>query len=141
MTYEYLLISADGASRGNPGRAAIGAVIKDGQGNVVCRVSRAIGIATNNQAEYRALIAALGEAIRLGARRVDIKIDSELVVKQVSGQYQVKNAGLRPLNVEVKRLLGSFERFSLSHMSGEDNHEAHHLAGLALRPRLESGGD
>ena len=140
MTTEQVSVSADGASRGNPGRAAIGAVIRDQHGKVVCRISRAIGIATNNQAEYQALIAALREAISLGARRVDIKVDSELVVRQALGGYRVKNAGLKPLHRELVTLLASLERFSLAHMPGEDNHEAHHLAGLALRPS-RSGED
>jgi ribonuclease HI len=139
VTTGRVLIFADGASRGNPGRAAIGAVLKDGEGNVICRISREIGIATNNQAEYRALIAALAEALRLGARQVDIRMDSELVVRQACGQYRVKNAGLRPLHEAAMKLLGCFQHFSITHMPGEDNHEAHHLAGLALRPAPGSG--
>ena len=94
MSIERVIIATDGASRGNPGPAAIGATIKDGQGTLIARISRHIGIATNNQAEYQAVIAALNEALRLGARKVDISMDSELVVRQLSGRYRVKNAVL-----------------------------------------------
>ncbi|GAH88486.1 unnamed protein product, partial [marine sediment metagenome] len=87
-----VVIYADGASRGNPGPAAIGAVIKDERGRLIASISQRIGKATNNQAEYRAIITALEEADRLGARQVDIKMDSELVVRQINGEYRVKKA-------------------------------------------------
>jgi ribonuclease HI len=134
MKIERVIIGADGASRGNPGPAAIGATIKNEQGQVVARISRQIGIATNNQAEYQALIAALTEAIRLGARKVDISLDSELVVRQISGQYRVKNAALKPLLQEVKRLTGRLEAFTITHVPGKQNVAAHRLADMALRP-------
>jgi ribonuclease HI len=132
MTPERLIIYTDGASSGNPGPAAIGAVIKDGQGRVISRISRRIGRATNNQAEYQAIITALEEAVRLGAGEVDIKSDSELVVKQLKGRYRVKKATLRPLYQEVVKLIGSLEAFTITHIPREQNREADRLANGAL---------
>ena len=130
---ERVVIRADGASRGNPGPAAIGATIKDEQGKLVARISQPIGIATNNQAEYQAIIAALKEAIRLGARKVDISLDSQLVVRQINGQYRVRNAALKPLFHEVKRLAEQLEVVTITHVSREQNTEADRLANMALR--------
>jgi ribonuclease HI len=132
MTPARLIIYTDGASSGNPGPAAIGAVIQDGQGRVISRISRRIGRATNNQAEYRAIITALGEAVRLGAGEVDIKSDSELVVKQLEGRYRVKKATLRPLYQEVVKLVGALEAFTITHIPREQNREADRLANRAL---------
>ena len=133
MKLERVTISADGASRGNPGPAAIGATIKDGQGELVARISRPIGIATNNQAEYRAIIAALREAIRLGAKKADISLDSQLVVRQVRGQYRVRNAALKLLLQEVRQLTGCLEAFTITHVTRNQNKEADRLANMALR--------
>ncbi len=133
MRPERVAISADGASRGNPGPAAIGATIKDGQGKLLARISQRIGIATNNQAEYRALIAALKEALELGAKEVDIRLDSELVVKQLGGQYRVKNATLKPLFQAVKQLTERLEAFTITHVPRRQNVEADRLANMALR--------
>ena len=127
-----VVIYADGASRGNPGQAAIGAVILDEQGRLIASVSRRIGRATNNQAEYRAIIAALEEAIRLGLRQVDIRLDSELVVKQINGEYRVKKVTLKPLCQQVKQLLGSLEGFTIAHIPRRQNMEADKLANKAL---------
>ena len=133
MRAEQVVINADGASRGNPGPAAIGATISDGQGKLIARISRYIGTATNNQAEYLAVIAALNEAIRLGARKVDISLDSELVVRQLSGRYRVKNARLKLLYQEVKQLRQQLEVFTITHVSRSQNREADKLANMALR--------
>ena len=133
MTVEKVIINADGASRHNPGPAAIGATIKDEQGHLLASISRRIGRATNNQAEYQALIAALEKAIGLGARHVDIRLDSELVVKQMQGRYRVKNAALRPLYLRVGELLSQFERFTITNVPREQNAEADRLANKALR--------
>ena len=97
LNVKKVIIYTDGAARGNPGPAAIGAIIKDEPGNVIARLSRRIGITTNNQAEYRAVITALEKAVSLGAKYVILKSDSELVVKQINGRYKIKNAALRPL--------------------------------------------
>lgn len=137
MTAERVTINVDGASRGNPGPAAIGAVIKDEQGKVIWQIAQCIGIATNNQAEYQAVITALRQAIRLGARQIDIKLDSELIERQVSGRYRVRNIGLKPLFDELRRLMGCLEAFTVTHVPRQQNAEAHHLADRALR-RLDS---
>jgi ribonuclease HI len=133
MSTDRMAINADGASRGNPGPAAIGATVKDEHGGLITRISRPIGRATNNQAEYQAVIAALQEAIRLGARKVDIRLDSELVVRQLSGRYRVKNAALKTLYQEIQRLLTRLETVTIKHIPREQNREADRLANMALR--------
>ena len=132
MESRILIINADGASRGNPGPAAIGATIKDEGGQLVATVSESIGRTTNNQAEYRALIAALEKAIGLGARKVDIRLDSELVIRQLQGRYRVKNVALRPLYLRVGELLDRLDGFTLKHIPREQNTEADRLANEAL---------
>jgi ribonuclease HI len=132
MKPKRLTIYTDGASSGNPGRASIGAVIQDGQGKTVSRISRSIGHATNNQAEYRAVIAALEAAVKLGAAEVEIRSDSELVVKQLKGSYRVKKATLRPLYQKAVRLAGSLEAFTITHIPRTQNREADRLANKAL---------
>ena len=127
-----VIIHADGASRGNPGQAAIGATIKDGEGRLLASLSQRIGRATNNQAEYRAVIAALKEAVRLGAAEADIYLDSELVVKQINGRYRVRNAALKPLYLQVKGLAGSLKGFRISHIPRRQNAEADGLANRAF---------
>lgn len=129
-----VVIHTDGASRGNPGPAAIGAIIRDEHQNVLATISERIGVATNNVAEYRAIIAALEEALSLGATNVFLRTDSELVVRQVSGEYRVRDTALMPLYVRVKQLEGLFEGCAISHISGEENNEAHGLASRALKP-------
>ncbi len=132
MRLKKAVIYADGASRGNPGPAAIGVTIKDKRGKLITLISQRIGRATNNQAEYRAIIAALEEAVRLGVKQVDIKMDSELVVKQISGEYRVKKATLKPLYQQVKQLQGLLEGFTITHIPRQQNTEADKLANRAL---------
>ena len=132
MKVERVIIHADGASLGNPGQAAIGATIKDEQGRLVARISQRIGRATNNQAEYRAIVAALEEATKLGAKQVDINLDSELVVRQISGQYRVRKASLKPLYYRVKQLQGLLKGFTINYVPRWQNIEAHNLAKIAL---------
>ncbi len=127
-----LTIFTDGAARGNPGPAAIGVVIKDEKGNTVAAISRCLGNTTNNQAEYRGIIAALEKAVSLGARQVMVYSDSELMVKQINGQYRIKNAALQPLHAEVVKLTGRLENFKISHIRREQNKEADALANKAL---------
>ena len=129
---ERVVIHADGASRGNPGQSAIGATIKDEQGRLLATVSRRVGRATNNQAEYRAVIAALEEAGRLGARRVKLYLDSELVVKQLRGEYRVKKEGLKPLFRLVKELERNLDSLHISHIPRWRNKEADALANRAF---------
>jgi len=126
------VIYADGASRGNPGPAAIGAIIKDERGRPLSSVSQRIGWATNNQAEYKAIVAALEEASRLGAKQVEIRMDSELIVKQINGEYRVKKATLKPLYQQVKQQQGSLEGFTITHILRQQNIEADNLANKAL---------
>ncbi len=133
MKAEKVIIHTDGASLGNPGQAAIGATIKDEQGRLVARISQRIGRTTNNQAEYRAIVAALEEATRLGAKQVDINLDSELVVRQISGQYRVRKASLKPLYYRVKQLQGLLKSFTINHVPRRQNIEAHNLAKIALK--------
>ncbi len=125
-------IHSDGVSRGNPGPAAIGATIKDEHGKLIARISQRIGITTNNQAEYRAIIAALEEAIRLGARQVELNSDSELLVKQIRGEYRLKKATLKPLYQRAKQLQAHLESFTINHIPREQNREADRLANKAL---------
>ncbi len=127
-----VVIFTDGAAEPNPGPAAIGVTIKDKRGKLITLISQRIGRATNNQAEYRAIIAALEEAVRLGIKQVDIKMDSELVVKQISGEYRVKKATLKPLYQQVKQLLGLLEGFTITHIPRQQNTEADKLAHKAL---------
>jgi len=132
LSISKVTIYTDGAARGNPGPAAIGVVIKDETGNVIATVSRRLGTTTNNQAEYRAIVAALEKALTLGARHVVVKSDSELVVKQINGLYKIKNAALRPLYVEAVRLIGSLDSFSISYIPRSQNAAADALANQAL---------
>ena len=132
MKVKRLVIFTDGAAEPNPGPAAIGVIIKDEQGRLVASISRRIGHATNNQAEYRAIIAALERAISLGVNRVEMHSDSELVVKQINGKYRVKKPALKPLHQRVKQLVGSLESFTITHIPREQNTEADNLAHLAL---------
>jgi ribonuclease HI len=127
-----LIAHTDGASRGNPGAAALGVIIKSGQGEVVKEISLCLGRLTNNQAEYRAVIAALEESGRQGATHLRVNADSELVVKQLNGIYRVKNPGLAPLVLRVKELEKRFEKVIYCHVSRERNREADALANRAL---------
>ncbi len=128
----HLIIKFDGASRGNPGPAAIGVLIEDEAGKVLLQVSNTIGRATNNQAEYRALITALEHAVKMGAKSVDVRSDSELVVRQLQGKYRVRHAGLKPLFERVRQLLFRFEEFSISSVPRHLNSEADELANKAF---------
>jgi ribonuclease HI len=132
LSFNKTIIYTDGAARGNPGPAAIGVTIKDEKGNLLASISRRIGITTNNQAEYRAIIAALEKAISLGAKQVNMRADSELVIKQINGRYRVKNIALRPLYQKVVRLIGSLEAFTISYIPRRQNSEADKLANKAL---------
>jgi ribonuclease HI len=126
------IIHTDGAARGNPGPAAIGVTVKDEKGNLIARISRRIGITTNNQAEYQAIIAAMKKAISLGVKYVALNTDSELAVNQINGKYRVKNTALKPLHQEVIKLIGSLEGFNIAHIPRKQNTEADNLANKAL---------
>ena len=125
-------IYTDGAARGNPGPAAAGAIIRDEHNKIIAQVSHRIGFATNNQAEYIAIVMALEEALKLGATNVNLKSDSELVVKQLGGRYRVKNVALKPLYQKVIKLSSSLESFKINHIPRGQNEEADKLANRAL---------
>ena len=125
----------DGASRGNPGEAGWGVYVRDQQGAEVARLYGYLGIATNNVAEYQALINGLRFALEQGARRVRIFSDSELVVRQIGGAYKVKHPSMVPLHREASALLGRFESSTVSHVPREANREADALANRALDER------
>lgn len=126
---------ADGASRGNPGPSSFGAVVFDSEGKELHSVSQAIGHSTNNQAEYRGAIAALEAALALGAREVELRMDSELAVRQLTGRYKVRNPGLMPLHKRVLDLLRRFDNVSVAHVPRERNKDADRLANEALDGR------
>jgi ribonuclease HI len=122
----------DGGSRGNPGPAAYGVVVRDGKGEIVARLKKYIGHNTNNVAEYFALIAALDYAQTHGIRALRVECDSELVVKQMRGQYKVKNGDLRPLFERAKKMSQGLESFRIDHVRRERNREADALVNQAL---------
>jgi len=130
-----LVVYADGASRGNPGRAAIGATVQDIDGLELATVSERIGIATNNQAEYRAAIEGVRRARELGADALELRMDSELVVRQLIGRYRVKNAALVPLFASLVRELEALGPYSVAHVPRERNKRADALANAALDAR------
>ena len=131
MPYKYLVINTDGASRGNPGPAAAGVTIKDDKGQMIRGISRYLGRLTCNQAEYQALIIGLEEAKRIGAPEVRLLADSELLVKQIKGEYRVKNEGLAALFAVAVKLLGGL-RWSVRYIPRAQNKEADRLANEAL---------
>jgi ribonuclease HI len=125
------LIYTDGGSRGNPGPSAAGAVIIQ-NGTTIATVSEFLGIQTNNYAEYMALILALEKALQLGVTDVEVRMDSELIVKQMTGKYKIKHAGLRPLFIKASNLAKKFSSFSIMHVRRELNQEADRLANMAM---------
>ncbi|SIQ46204.1 bifunctional RNase H/acid phosphatase [Micromonospora avicenniae] len=133
MAPRVVLIEADGGSRGNPGPAGYGAVVRDPQtGEVLAERSESIGVATNNVAEYRGLIAGLEAAAELGATEVDARMDSKLVVEQMSGRWQIKNPGLRPLAAQAAELVARFAAVRFSWVPRERNRHADALANAAM---------
>ena len=127
-----LTVNVDGGARGNPGPAAIGVVLRGPDGEILEERGERIGRATNNVAEYRALLAGIELAAAHGASQLELVGDSELVVRQVEGRYKVKDATLRELHSEVKRALSPFERWSIRHVRREQNAEADRLVNAAL---------
>ena len=127
-----LKIFTDGACRGNPGPAGVGVVIFNETGEVVKTISHSIGQATNNIAEYTALIYALQEALVLKATRVKIHTDSELMYCQLNGEYKIKNEKLKILFDQAQHLKEGFEHFEMKLVPREENHEADRLASKAI---------
>jgi ribonuclease HI len=127
-----LVVHVDGGARGNPGPAAIAAVVSEPGGEVLDSVGERIGRATNNVAEYRALLLGIDRAVALGGDELDLVGDSELVVKQVRGEYRVKDAGLKPLHAEVRSRLASVPKWSIRHVKRALNADADRLVNEAL---------
>jgi len=131
-----LLIHTDGAARGNPGLAGLGAVLRDAEtGQVRAELARFLGIRTNNYAEWTAVEAALEEALRLGATWVDLRMDSELVARQISGRYRVKHPELRPIHAHVMAMLGKLGGYTVAHVPRELNKDADRLSNVAVDER------
>jgi ribonuclease HI len=122
----------DGGARGNPGPAAIAAVATNPKGEILAERSERIGEATNNVAEYRALLLGIDLARELGADEVELIGDSELIVRQVEGSYKVKQAGLKPLHGEVRKALDGLGNWSIRSVKREQNEEADRLVNEAL---------
>ena len=129
--YPALILYIDGSVEGNPGPGAIGVVIEAGHGTPVEAWGEAIGHVTNNQAEYQALLAGLRKARRLGAKAVTVRSDSQLLVRQFLGEYKVRDAKLKPLHEEARRLARAFQTFSIEHIPREQNRAADRLANRA----------
>jgi ribonuclease HI len=127
-----LTVNVDGGSRGNPGPAAIAAVVRDADGEVLREKGETIGRATNNVAEYRALLLGIELAAALGAGELELVGDSELIVRQVKGEYKVKDRALRELYAQVRQALEPFERWSIRHVRREQNGDADRLVNEAL---------
>jgi ribonuclease HI len=134
---EVVTLEFDGGARGNPGPAGIGVVIRAKDNTPLVTVGRFIGHATNNVAEYKALILALEKAKELGAKKIQIRGDSELIVKQMRGEYRVKNADLRELYDEAQYLLHQFDEARIDHNLRDKNKLADKLANLAMDRKAE----
>lgn len=144
-----VVVEADGGARGNPGPAGYGAVVRDAAtGEVLAERAEAIGVATNNVAEYRGLIAGLEAAAEVGATHVELRMDSKLVVEQMSGRWQIKNAALRPLAARAAALIRGFESVRFDWIPRDRNRHADALANAAMdraagkqpRPTMEAPG-
>ena len=122
----------DGAARGNPGPAGIGVMLKAPSGEVIVAEGRFVGHSTNNVAEYKALLLGLELALERGVSKVEVRADSELLIKQLKGEYRVRNAGLLPLYEQAQALLARFEAFRLKHVRREQNAEADRLANEGI---------
>src|SRR5215470_5900583 len=128
----HCVIYTDGGARGNPGPAAAGGVILADDGSVVAEISEYLGVATNNVAEYRALLLALERALASGFTRADVCMDSELIVRQLTGHYRVKDAKIIPLHAKARHLLARFDDVHITHVRREQNRHADKLVNAAL---------
>jgi ribonuclease HI len=127
-----VIVNVDGGSRGNPGPAAIGVVVRAADGTVLEELGEKIGEATNNVAEYRALLKGIELAAAHGATDLELVGDSQLVVRQVEGRYKVKNAGMKALHAEAKKALASFDSWSIRDVRRAENADADRLVNEAL---------
>jgi ribonuclease HI len=129
-------VFTDGAARGNPGPAGAGAVILDGDGRVLARLGRFLGKQTNNVAEYQGLLLGLRRARQMGAREIEVRADSQLLIRQLQGKYAVKNEVLKRLHEEALALLRSFDRYDLIHVPREQNALADEMSNRAIDEQL-----
>lgn len=136
-----IVAHTDGGARGNPGPAGIGVHLASKSGKTIDQIAEALGHATNNVAEYTAVIRALERSLELGAKRVTIKADSLLVVEQLKGVYKVKNAGLKPLHAQAKALIAQFESVTFEHVRRERNKKADALVNVAIDQWVAAYGD
>lgn len=136
-TNQWFTAHCDGGSRGNPGPSGYGAVVENPEGVVVARLSRFLGLQTNNYAEYSGLLAVLEWALANGAVRMRVVSDSELMVKQMKGLYKVKSPGLVPLYQEAKRMAKQLDGFEMRHTLRGGNKEADRLANVAMDEGME----
>jgi len=136
-----LILYTDGGARGNPGPAAIGVIVYDSKKNVIKKISKYIGRATNNQAEYQALITGLIEAKKIKAENVECFSDSKLVVQQVNRKYKIKNKKLAQLFIKIWNLSQSFKKIKFSYIPREKNREADRLVNLALDKYLSKNSN
>lgn len=128
-----LLIHTDGAARGNPGPAGAGAILRDAAtGEILAEIAEPLGHATNNVAEWTAVLLALEAARSLGATRIDLRMDSELVARQISGIYRVKHPDLKPIHAAAMALLRDFEGYTVGHVPRELNRDADRLSNVAV---------
>ena len=134
-----MIVSSDGAARGNPGPAGIGFVVQDARGQRLAEVGEGIGIATNNVAEYRAAIGGLRKARALGATDVLLRSDSKLLIEQLAGRFKVRNARLIELHAEARELARDFRSIRYEHVPRERNREADRLANQGVDEWLRSG--
>jgi ribonuclease HI len=134
---QFLQLFTDGASRGNPGQAGAGITILDEQGHELVGASLYLGQCTNNEAEYRALLFGLDKCAEFGRGRLKIHLDSELIVKQIRGEYKVKHPNLKQLHQKVMQKLKDFAVFSITHVRREKNSRADELANQAIDEHLQ----
>ena len=127
-----VVVHVDGGARGNPGQAAIGVVVSSPDGDVLEEVAEPIGVATNNVAEYRAVLRGLERARAVGASEVEIVNDSELVARQLTGAYKVKHPAMKPLHAEAMAALGEFDSWRIRSVRRADNARADELVNDAL---------
>jgi len=128
-----VLIYTDGAARGNPGPAGAGAILRDAaDGTVLAEIAEPLGHATNNVAEWTAVRLALEEALRLGATHVDLRMDSELVARQISGIYRVKHPDLKPIHTAVMDMLRQLDGYTVGHVPRALNKDADRLSNVAI---------
>lgn len=137
MNFVKLAAFTDGASRGNPGQAGIGVIIYNDKNEAIRELSEYIGQTTNNVAEYTAAIRALETGLELGGVEITIYTDSELLTKQILGQYKVKNEGLIPLYRQIMNLKGEYDSFQIVHVAREKNKVADKLANQGIDKHLK----